>query len=183
MLEGGYVVLAAPVVLAGAALVGRRRNSSVAEWTVIMAMAAWLLAVASVTLFPLPVQPEVIAEGRAFDPQGNNLIPFRFVADLIQGDPLLLRPVVANVAMFVPLGFLTGLFPTHGSAGRRALAAALAVSLGVEGAQFSISTVLGYTYRSADIDDVILNVAGALLGLALLWVIRVQLRPRAPNPR
>lgn len=44
------------------------------------------------------------------------------------------------------------------------LLAGLAFSVAIELAQLAVSVGLGYAYRVSDIDDVILNVAGVLLG-------------------
>lgn len=43
----------------------------------------------------------------------------------------------------------------------------LAVSLAVELLQLGISMYLGYTYKIADVDDLILNTAGVALGYFL----------------
>ncbi len=43
---------------------------------------------------------------------------------------------------------------------------AVMVSLGIEILQLAISTVVGFPYRVFDVDDLILNTAGAALGWA-----------------
>ena len=40
----------------------------------------------------------------------------------------------------------------------------------IELGQYAISAWVGYSYRSTDIDDVILNVLGALIGVAIFVV-------------
>ena len=40
----------------------------------------------------------------------------------------------------------------------------LAVSVAIEGTQLGLSLLMGYWYRVADVDDLILNTAGVLLG-------------------
>ena len=53
----------------------------------------------------------------------------------------------------------------HG-AGRRALPAA------IESSQLAVSLALGYSYRVTEVDDVLLNFAGVLLGYALFALVR-----------
>jgi glycopeptide antibiotics resistance protein len=71
--------------------------------------------------------------------------------------------LVANLAMLMPLGVFIPLLT-----GRRrwlhVLGGALALSGGIELTQLAISLLVGFQYRTASVDDVITNVAGALLG-------------------
>jgi glycopeptide antibiotics resistance protein len=47
---------------------------------------------------------------------------------------------------------------------------AAAASIAIEIGQLALSVALGWAYRSADIDDVIVNVTGAMVGYALLLI-------------
>jgi glycopeptide antibiotics resistance protein len=80
------------------------------------------------------------------------------------------RNARGNLLLFFPLGILIPLV------WRRlrfssALAIATALSLSIEVAQY-ISRAWG-SHRSADINDVILNVAGAFVGLAVVFLLRL----------
>jgi glycopeptide antibiotics resistance protein len=55
--------------------------------------------------------------------------------------------------------------------------AALATSLGVEAIQY-LGTVTGFMNRSVDIDDLILNVLGALLGWGIWKVVALAFAAR-----
>ena len=44
--------------------------------------------------------------------------------------------------------------------------AALVLSFAIEPGQLAVSIALGFAYRQADIDDVIVNVCGAVVGYA-----------------
>jgi glycopeptide antibiotics resistance protein len=89
--------------------------------------------------------------------------------------------LVGNLLAFAPLGALIPLF-----LGRRSLllvfVGALALSLGIETGQLAVSTVLGYAYRTADVDDVILNVLGATLGYVIFLGVGVVTRARRSGP-
>jgi len=74
-----------------------------------------------------------------------------------------------NVMLFFPLGILLALGWTRISFWRGTLIA-IAVSLSIEVLQY-LSSAWG-SYRAADVNDVILNVFGACLGLALVLLLR-----------
>jgi hypothetical protein len=104
--------------------------------------------------------------GFARSPGYLQLVPFAtirgYVEDYGTAQSLLLY-VLGNVALFVPLGLFLHL------ALRRSVALTIGLgavtSLGVEILQLPIWS------RSSDVDDVILNTAGAALGAALAWVV------------
>jgi glycopeptide antibiotics resistance protein len=84
------------------------------------------------------------------------------------------RNARGNLILFVPLGILLPLV------WRRlrfwnGLLAALAISIGIELAQYLTRP---WSNRLADVNDVILNVLGACLGLALVWLLRLRPRER-----
>lgn len=87
--------------------------------------------------------------------------------------------LVGNLVAFVPLGLL---LPQM--IGRRSLllvvAVGLALSVAVEAGQLAVSVALGFAYRTADIDDVIVNVTGAVLGY-LIYVLVTTLWTRAAS--
>ena len=49
---------------------------------------------------------------------------------------------------------------------------ALLVSAGIEFLQFFIGVILQYNYRSVDVDDIILNVIGAMIGYIIYLIIK-----------
>jgi glycopeptide antibiotics resistance protein len=84
------------------------------------------------------------------------------------------RNARGNLILFVPLGFLLPLV------WRRlrfwnGMLAALAISIGIELAQYLTRP---WSNRLADVNDVILNVLGACLGLALVSLLRLRPRER-----
>ena len=74
-----------------------------------------------------------------------------------------------NFALFFPLGILLPLVWRR-LRFRQGILIAIALSLGIETAQY-LSSAWG-SYRAADINDSILNVAGAGLGLVLMSILR-----------
>lgn len=87
--------------------------------------------------------------------------------------------IAGNVAAFVPLGVLAPAVSARWRSWVRVLGLGLAVSLAIEVAQLAVSLVVGHPYRQADVDDLLLNVAGTAAGFALWRLRAVPSRLRA----
>lgn len=130
-------------------------------------LAAYLLGVLLLTLWPLPMTEERSSGGRI------NLVPLRStLRDLkhIFSDQgiyyrHLLRNLAGNILLFIPLGLLLPLLFRRCRKPGRVVLAAFLFSAGIELAQ-GLSRSFG-NYRAADVDDVLLNTAGALVGVVL----------------
>jgi glycopeptide antibiotics resistance protein len=165
VIGGGILIIATPVVAVLAVTLARRRKEGYGAVAIYLALGGWALASLGVTLFPLPYQRELIDAERASQFLSNNLIPFATIGPAIQaglGGPQI-RVLIANVVMFVPFGFLVSAHPSRPSV-RAVLALALIASCTIEFSQWLVSAALGYTYRTADVDDVLLNTIGGALG-------------------
>ncbi|HKH90528.1 MAG TPA: VanZ family protein [Gemmatimonadaceae bacterium] len=104
-------------------------------------------------------------------------------ATLPRGSPargFCVRNARGNLVLFLPLGMLLPLVWTR-LRFRRGVQIAIAVSLSVELLQL-LSRAWG-SYRTADVNDVILNVAGASLGLALASLLRLRQSTRSAMAR
>jgi glycopeptide antibiotics resistance protein len=100
--------------------------------------------------------------------------PWRTMIHLIPGDvdgP----SFVLNVIMFIPLGVLLPLLWPRLDRVRRLAACAATASLAIELTQFALGMTLG-SRRTVDVNDLIANTGGALLGLLIL-------RLAVPSPR
>jgi len=124
----------------------------------------YAVSVVAVTVFPIRV--------RSADYWADE--PWRTTIHLIPGDvdgP----SFVLNVIMFIPLGVLLPLIKPRLDAVLRLAAWAAAASLAIELIQFALGMTLG-SRRTVDVNDLIANTAGALLGLLIL-------RLAVPSPR
>lgn len=97
-----------------------------------------------------------------------NIIPFRSIYRIAVFSPTISDPVrilLGNVILFMPLGFL---IPSIWIKWRRVvyiIAIGFSVSLVIEMSQFL------FTHRVANVDDVILNTLGAVIGYGLFSII------------
>lgn len=138
---------------------------------------AWVV---SMTL--LPFDPGPFGSGAGLDPYWKdsvNLVPFRTVRLYLESDlgRVAWQNLIGNALLLLPLGALGPLAWRKLDGWGRIVGAGLAISLGIETLQFAkrFFDVLGTT-RSVDVDDVLLNTAGALVGYAGLRLVRAARR-------
>jgi len=153
--------------------VTRDRHDRVA-WLVRLAALVYATLLIALTFLPLGEYP--------YPP--HNPYPFATIGQLFGSDGLnqsVLYLIIGNVAAFVPVGVLAPLLAPRYRSWPFALAVGLVVSVAIELGQLGLSLWVGYTYRRSDVDDVILNVAGALLGY-VLWKLAQRRDGRLRGP-
>jgi glycopeptide antibiotics resistance protein len=124
----------------------------------------YAVSVVAVTIFPIRVHPAAYWTG---EPWWTVLrwIPFEVDAPSF----------ILNIIMFVPLGVLLPMLRPTLDAMRRLGLVAVSASLAIEVTQFVLGITVG-SRRTVDVNDLIANTAGALLGLLIL-------RLAVPSPR
>ncbi|MEX0863427.1 MAG: VanZ family protein [Acidimicrobiia bacterium] len=98
-----------------------------------------------------------------------NLMPFWFIDNLVR-DPswTVVFLAIGNLLLMTPLGFLLPLLWERFRHLSTVAVAAFLTSLTIELSQLFISSLLGAPYRLFEVDDLMLNTAGAVLGW-LIW--------------
>jgi len=173
-----YPVAAALAVLAAwRAARGGQPAFVVAMRVLLVLYLGWVVGA---TLFPLPVRvgvAELEAVGRGVT---ISLAPLASIRDvLVHGTGFAQAWILGgNVLTLVPFGFLLPFAAPRLATWPRMVGAALVFPVGIELAQLAVSLLLGYSYRATEVDDVLLNFAGVLLGYAL----SVTLRDRVAAP-
>ena len=94
-----------------------------------------------------------------------NLIPFVNLLEYDSKRDLLLN-LIGNVAMFIPTGIMTPLIYRKLDSFKKTMLTGISISLVIEVIQ------LPFAVRASDVDDLILNTLGCLLGCGLLALIR-----------
>lgn len=127
----------------------------------------YVLCVLALVFFPLPDAAQA-AKLTTYDAQ---LVPFQFVADFLRETPL-----VCNILMLLPFGmylrYVCGL-----DLGRVALVS-LAFSAFIELGQLTgLFFLFRGSYRLCDVDDLMLNTLGGLLGGELVRALEAHLPP------
>ncbi|MGH1565581.1 VanZ family protein [Mumia sp. DW29H23] len=150
------------------------------------AVSVYLVALVAYTLLPLPsgdLQAWCSAHGVA----RPNLDPFGFVDDVRRETAGLswaqtlrsfaVLQVVFNVVLFVPWGIFARSFFGRGIV--VSTVSGLAASTLIEATQYTgVFGLIPCSYRVGDVDDVIMNTSGALIGAALAPVV-LRWMPRA----
>lgn len=103
---------------------------------------------------------------------GFNLQPFKEMFRYSIGSKMFFRNTIGNILLFLPFG----LFVTSFINKRKMLPIFILTAISSLSIEFT-QKLIG---RVFDIDDVILNIFGGILGY-LLWVILVEIRKRLPN--
>jgi glycopeptide antibiotics resistance protein len=145
----------------------------------------YLMAVLSVVFFPIRL-PQVWPGGITLQTtiwalSHINLIPFNFGDLFSMNAKIIFEQLVGNILLTAPFGFgLPFLVPIST---RRILWLALYAGLALETTQLGIELlglVSGYGH-SIDINDVLLNAAGVLVGYGLFRVGRAGCSPNGPE--
>ena len=195
IVRSGLLAVVAGAVVAVLAFVpfvavSYRRRGRLTLWRALLwgAAAVYFWAIWTYTLIPLP-------DSEVYRCAGVNLHPFAFVDEVrsavaVSGryltDPVVLQ-VALNVLLFVPLGFFLRVL-----GGRGILIAGLvgfATSGLIETTQLTgVWGIFPCAYRVFDVDDLLANTGGALLGSVLAFVVPAQHRgvekaPDAETPR
>ncbi|WP_433262103.1 VanZ family protein [Actinosynnema sp. CS-041913] len=151
-------------------------------WSAFVAAAGVLYACGLVafTLFPLPVvTPDFCADRRLIDDW--QLRPFASLDDIVRAGGPALQQVLLNVILFAPLGFLLRYRFHRGLPAATALA--LATSLCVEITQgTAVFGLYPCPYRLADVDDLMTNTLGGVLGWLLARLLAGVLPPAVSEP-
>lgn len=128
----------------------------------------------SVTLFPVPIDERLIQNMIETNrTQHNNFIPFTAIyTSLTQGYNLgSFRDIVGNIVLLFPLGFYLPLIKPKLKKFKYLFIIGFFSSLGIESLQLLISNIIGMTYRSFVVDDIILNTIGIVFGYLLFKLI------------
>lgn len=96
----------------------------------------------------------------------NNFVPFVSIADIVSTQSAwnILRQIAGNIILLMPFGFFIPLMLKMKLNWQKVLIIGFWVSFGIEAAQFGISHIIGYTYKITDVDDLILNTFGTMIG-------------------
>lgn len=141
------VVFVVPVVFIFRSFIWKQRGFS--RTAVLMIFALYLTAVLSVTGIPSVTSWNMHPE--------FNLVP---LIDIVNNPPAYIRNTILNIVLFMPLGFLLSALWKEYRSLRMTAAAGFLLSLFIEILQI-------FSFRLTDVDDLITNTAGAVLGYCI----------------
>jgi glycopeptide antibiotics resistance protein len=126
--------------------------------------------VAVLTFLPLPIGAEALAEARAAATYDHNAVPLATLRFQIDGGitGFELRQIVGNLLLLLPLGMYGPILTPRLRSVSTILLLGAGLSALIELGQLAVATAYGFPVRVADVDDVLLNTIGALVGY-VLW--------------
>lgn len=124
----------------------------------------YLILVVRLTVFPIYILPYRAMQGYFMD--NVNLIPFYFGPGISLANAL--SGIILNTLLTMPIGFGINFIMYFRPRDLFRLVAIF--GFGIEGMQLLISLLLGYPYRAIDVNDVIFNSLGVVLGYGFFRV-------------
>lgn len=152
------------VVLAAMLLVLWHRSKNPAFLLCCAIFGIYLLFVIELIFFPIRISESYVRDVRWFS--SINLIPLNF--NFSELPRLVLQQIVLNVLLTVPFGF--GMRFVAQIRAKQVLWIALAVGAAIETGQLLISVVVRYPYRTIDVNDVLLNALGVVVGYGVFRI-------------
>ncbi|GHU41578.1 hypothetical protein FACS1894111_04090 [Clostridia bacterium] len=130
-----------------------------------------VMLVVSLCFFPLPMQEELI-ESIKQNGEGliNNFVPFHTIVTTVweavkyRAWSSIIYQLFGNIILFIPFAVSLHFYLHDSKKKRRMLICILFLSCTIEAMQGLFNFLLGVNYRVVDIDDIILNVIGGVLG-------------------
>jgi glycopeptide antibiotics resistance protein len=161
----GYLLLmpAAPAV---AWVLARKADR---RWTLLALLAViHVTAVVALTIFPIPISgQDYYRHTRGMS--DDNVVPFATIVGQLRNPGFnTIRQLLGNAVALAPLGIYgPGLWrPLRDW--RVFAAVAISFGIGIELAQYAGSLLEGFSYRITDVDDAIMNAAGAVVAF-FVW--------------
>jgi glycopeptide antibiotics resistance protein len=128
----------------------------------------YLLGVVAVAFLPLP---DPATEALTDWPANRNNLDLQAPWDTWSYDPSVLK----NILMTAPFGFLLPLLTGWGAV--RVICAGISFTLLIETLQLTVSTALDTYYRAFDVNDLLNNTIGVVLGLLCVHLVIALSQP------
>lgn len=155
----------------------KKSNNTFYKNILVYSFGIYISILVGITLFPLPIQPEEIAVNIKYNlGLKNNYVPFintykNLILDYNHGLIFAsLKQIVGNILIFIPIGIYMPYFIKKINL-KKIIIIGLSSSLIIELTQLFINTILTYNYRSVDVDDLILNTIGTIIGYGLYKIV------------
>jgi glycopeptide antibiotics resistance protein len=179
--ENFFRVIAYPILIAAVSVMLVRMRGHRIQVLFGAVFAIYLIEVAAVTLFPMPVNGLMAEDFRSSGISALeyvNFIPGIPGFTLSLGDP----QVIQNVIVGIPFGF-GAFFVLPGVSARRVLLSGVLAFAGIEAVQATIGVVIGFPYRVIDINDVLANSVGVAIGVVAFIAFAAAYRAADANRR
>ncbi len=168
ILERSAAFLGGAVLLCFWLLISYVTKKTHARKILISALIIYMTGVVSVTLFPMIIDPET----QTMTELSIRLIPFKTIIDFFENADLntILLQVLGNILLTIPYGVLIPFLVRHRKWYNYVIYAT-AFPIAIELTQLAVCVSTNSFYRTTDIDDVILNTLGAVIGYGIYKIL------------
>ena len=129
----------------------------------------YIVSLLAITIFPIPIQ--WVKEIWIYWWQNNNFIIFSSILEIVKNknlsDFIKIKQIIWNIVLFLPLWFFIPFIWKNYISIKKSIYIWILASLSIELFQFIISIFLWFNYKSADIDDILLNTLWFIIWLIL----------------
>lgn len=140
-------------------------------WTrqlVLFCFISYCLVLVEIVFLPIPISTKSIENYRLIWGDGFSLnpVPFRTIEAVIFGNTDFInkfRQLGGNIILFIPMPVFIKLISFRCNY-KKCIFISMGISLSIETIQFVLSVMYRYPYRDSNIDDLILNTIGAIIG-------------------
>ncbi len=164
VITGEMMLPVTAIALVIAIIVNIKRKTGVIRTLFWVAVILYMSALIELFFFPIPCYPSEWAVGREYSNPSVNFVPF--VNILSAQHFVIVRNLLGNILVFVPLGFLVPYMIKGEKKIKKTAFVVVSSSVGVELIQFIGSfLIFRMGWKVVDIDDVIMNTIGGLIGI------------------
>lgn len=149
-----------------------KQKISALKHITVFAIYLYSIFIVSKTLLPLPFDETSKEIFRQY-PIYNNYVPFKTIFNIFQDGNLhnIILQIIGNIILLLPIGFLMPIISKRNNF-LNIIFKGLLCSILIESLQGIISLAIGVTYRTIDIDDIILNTIGVFIGYVFYKLIK-----------
>lgn len=147
-------------------------HKNLIELIALIIFCMYFILIISKTQFPIFINNAVMESELGGIKLGRdiNLIPFKDFAHMTS---------LLNIVMFVPLGFLQGFIVKNNW--KKSIISGFILSLIIESSQLLVNLLIGYNFRTFDVNDLIFNTFGAFIGYLIFYFLILILKKLIPT--
>lgn len=149
----------------------RRKNRYCNYWC-IAALILYIFALIKITVFPIYIFEENYVQKlqNEFSLSPYQIIPFKTIKNCLLTSAWKVQ-IIGNILLLMPIPLFIGFLSKNFSI-KKTLLAGIFTSISIELIQFITNVITQFPNRVADIDDILLNTVGIILGSIVFLVIK-----------
>ena len=133
----------------------------------------YIMLLISVTIFPIRIIPSEMRTGKNSILDFCQLIPFKDIIDIVKNSGIINIQLIGNIILLMPMPVLIGYLSKKVNY-KVLFFKSILFSFGIEIIQLIIDKLLSYPSRIFDVDDIILNGIGILIGMIIFKILKEQ---------